>query len=99
MNDTELRKLNNMVSGFFDFAENRALDRIPTTMHDYRIMLDSILSAGGNQVLTDAGSVSAAEARAKALDEYRKYQIRTLTVVERDYIAALEAEANKARHK
>lgn len=99
LNDTELRKLNNMVSGFFDFAENRALDRIPTTMHDYRIMLDSILSAGGNQVLTDAGSVSAAEARAKALDEYRKYQIRTLTVVERDYIAALEAEANKARHK
>ena len=96
LNETELRKLNNMVSGYFDFAENRALDHIPTTMHDYRVMLDQILSAGGNKVLTDAGSVSAAEARKKAIEEYRKYQVRTLSPVERDYINALEAEAKKA---
>ena len=97
LNETELRKLNNMVSGYFDFAENRALDHIPTTMHDYRVMLDQILSAGGNKVLADAGSVSAIEARNKAIAEYRKYQQRTLTPVERDYINALEAEAKKAK--
>jgi len=88
-----------MVSGFFDFAENRALDRVPTTMRDYRVMLDGILSAGGNQVLTDAGSVSAAEARAKALEEFRKFQVRSLSPVERDYIAALEVEAKKVGRK
>ena len=99
LNETELRKLNNMVSGYFDFAENRALDHIPTTMHDYRVMLDNIISAGGNNVLTDSGSVSAADARAKAIDEYRKFQVRTLSPVERDYIAALEAEAKKAKGK
>ena len=95
----ELRKLNNMVSGYFDFAENRALDHIPTTMHDYRVMLDNILSAGGNAVLSDAGSVSAVEAREKAFEEYRKYQIRTLTPVEQAYIASLKAEAKKIKGK
>lgn len=97
LSETELRKLNNMVSGFFDFAENRALDHIPTTMHDYRKMLDSILSAGGNAVLQNAGSVTAQQARAKALDEYRKYQVRTLTPVEQAYIAQLQQEAKQIK--
>ena len=99
LSETELRKLNNMVSGYFDFAENRALDHIPTTMRDYRVMLDNILSAGGNAVLQDAGSITATEARAKALDEYRKYQVRTLSPVEQAYIAQLKAEAKKAKGK
>lgn len=97
LSETELRKLNNMVSGYFDFAENRALDHIPTTMHDYRVMLDRILMAGGNSVLEGAGSVSAAQARAKALEEYHKYQLRTLSPVEQAYIAQLEQEAKKAK--
>ena len=99
LNETELRKLNNMVSGYFDFAENRALDHIPTTMHDYRVMLDNILTAGGNAVLQDAGTVSAQQARAKAIDEYRKYQVRALSPVEQAYIAQLEAEVKKAKGK
>lgn len=99
LNETELKKLNNMVSGYFDFAENRALDHIPTTMHDYRVMLDSILSAGGNKVLANAGSVSAEEARSKALEEFKKFQVRTLSPVERDYLAALAAEAKKVERK
>lgn len=86
-----------MVSGYFDFAENRAIDQIPTTMHDYRVMLDNILSAGGNEVLKDAGSVTAEQARDKAIEEYRKFQVRTLTPVERAYIATLEGEAKKIK--
>lgn len=97
LSDTELRKLNNMVSGYFDFAENRAIDQIPTTMHDYRVMLDNILSAGGNEVLRNAGSVTAEQARDKAIEEYRKFQVRTLTPVERAYIATLEGEAKKIK--
>lgn len=99
LDETELRKLNNMVSGFFDFAENRALDRIPTTMHDYRTMLDRILSAGGYPLLEDAGQISATEARAKALNEYHKYQLRTLSPVEQAYINQLEHEAKNIKKK
>lgn len=99
LSETELRKLNNMVSGFFDFAENRALDHIPTTMHDYRVMLDRILEAGGNSILEGLGSISAQQARDKAIAEYRRYQLRTLTPVEQAYIAQLKAETKKVKGK
>lgn len=99
LDEKELRKLNNMVSGFFDFAENRALDHIPTTMHDYRTMLDRILSAGGYPLLEGAGSVSAEEAREKALNEYHKFRLRTLSPVEQAYIAQLEKEAKNIRKR
>ena len=99
LDENELRKLNNMVSGFFDFAENRALDHIPTTMIDYRMMLDRILSAGGYPLLDGAGQVSATEARNKALAEYKKFQLRTLSPVEQAYIAQLEQEAKSIKKK
>ena len=91
LSEEELRKLNNMVSGYFDFAENRALEHIPTTMREYRELLDRILSANGSPVLDSAGSISAEEARAKAIAEYRKYQVRALTPVEQTYYASLKA--------
>lgn len=95
LSEEELRKLNNMVSGFFDIAENQALDHIPMTMHDYRVLLDDILKAGRRPILEGAGSVSADQAREKAIAEYRKYQVRELSQVERDYIAALEKETKQ----
>lgn len=91
LSEEELRKLNNMVSGYFDFAENRALEHIPTTMREYRELLDRILSANGSPVLDSAGSISTEEARAKAIAEYRKYQVRALTPVEQAYYASLKA--------
>ena len=100
LSEEELRKLNNMVSGYFDFAENRALEHIPTTMRDYRELLDRILSANGSPVLDNAGSISADEARAKAIEEYRKYQVRALTPVEQAYYASLKAiEATTKKKK
>jgi len=91
LSEEELRKLNNMVSGYFDFAENRAMEHIPTTMRDYRELLDRILSANGSPVLDNAGSISATQAREKAIAEYRKYQVRALTPVEQAYYASLKA--------
>ena len=58
---------------------------------EYRELLDRILSANGSPVLDSAGSISAEEARAKAIAEYRKYQVRALTPVEQAYYASLKA--------
>lgn len=99
LSEEELRKLNNMVSGYFDFAENRALEHIPTTMREYRELLDRILSANGSPVLDSAGSISAEEARAKAIAEYRKYQVRALTPVEQAYYASLKAIEATTKNK
>ena len=99
LSETELRKLNNMVSGYFDFAENRAMEHIPTTMKEYRELLDRILSANGSPVLDNAGSISADQAREKAIAEYRKYQVRALTPVEQAYYASLKAIEETTKKK
>ena len=97
LSETELRYLNNLVSGYFDFAENQALMRKPMTMHDYRVLLDNILSANGAKVLDGSGSVSNQQAREKAIAEYRKYQVRELTPVEKAYLDSLQKETKSLK--
>ena len=97
LSETELRYLNNLVSGYFDFAENQALMRKPMTMHDYRVLLDNILSANGAKILDSPGSVSNQQAREKAIAEYRKYQVRELAPVERAYLDSLQKTANSLK--
>ena len=93
LDEDELRVLNNLVSGYFDFAEISAIEHRPMYMKDYIQQLDAILSSGGRKLLSDAGSVSHAAAIEKAHSEYRKYQQKTLTPVEEAYLQSIrEAE-------
>ncbi len=93
LNEDELRILNNLVSAYFDFAEISAIEHRSMYMRDHIRQLDSILSSGGRALLQGAGSVSHAEAIEKAHSEYRKYQQKTLTPVEKAYLQSLkEAE-------
>ena len=47
LNEKELKILNNLVSGYFDFAEIQAIKRSPMYMSDYIHHLDLILSTAG----------------------------------------------------
>ncbi len=82
LKEDELKVLNNLVSGYFDFAEIQAMRHNPMYMLDYVKQLDNILSSTGGALLTDAGKVSHAQAMKKAEEEYRKYEVRTLSPVE-----------------
>ncbi len=98
----ELKLLNNLVSGYFDFAEIQAMRHNPMHMSDYVEHLDRVLAATGENVLQGAGTVSHAQALEKAEREYRKYQAKTLSPVEEAYlesIKSMEAEAKKLRGK
>jgi len=98
LNDKELRVLNNIVSGYFDFAENRAIEHEVTYMKDYIRQLDRILAADDRELLEGNGTVSHQQAIEKAHQEYQKYQQRTLSEVEKAYldtISGLEKEAKK----
>ena len=95
----ELKILNNIVSGYFDFAETQALRHRPMYMEDYVRQLDNILSANSDELLLGAGSVSHDEAMNKALSEYRKYQTKTLSPVEQDYLESVKLIENKAKKK
>lgn len=90
LNENELKILNNMVSGYFDFAEIQAMKKKPMYMKDYIAHLDSILSSSGNKLLEDSGQISHKQAMKKAEKEYRKYQSKTLTEVEKSYLETIK---------
>lgn len=95
----ELKILNALVSGYFDFAEVQALRHVPTYMSDYIQQLDNILSSTGNELLPDAGRVSHEQAMEKAEEEYRKWQVNTLSPVENAYLEAVKELGQKVRIK
>ena len=97
LNEEELRVLNNLVSGYFDFAEIAAIEHRPMYMADYVKQLDAILSSGGRKLLKGAGTVSHAEAIEKAHSEYKKYQQKTLSPVEEAYLNTLRAAEKEVK--
>ena len=99
LNEEELKILNNIVSGYFDFAEIQAMRRKPMYMSDYVEQLDNLLSATGEPVLAGAGTVSHKQAVEKARDEYRKYQVQTLSPVEESYLDTIRALGQTAKKK
>jgi hypothetical protein len=99
LNEEELKILNNLVSGYFDFAEIQAMRRKPMYMSDYIKQLDNILSATGEKLLHSAGSVSHQQAIEKAKAEYKKYQAKTLSPVEKAYLENIKALQKKVDKK
>lgn len=95
----ELKILNNLVSGYFDFAEVQAMKRKPMYMSNYIQQLDNILSAAGEQLLKNAGTVSHQQAMEKAKAEFKKYQAKTLSPVEKEYFKALKDVQRKIDKK
>ena len=67
LTEEELKILNNLVSGYFDFAEIQAI------RHNKAIK--------------------------KAKVEYKKYQVKTISPVEKDYLETLKAISNKIDDK
>lgn len=99
LNEDELKILNNLVSGYFDFAEIQAMRRKPMYMADYISQLDNILASTGESLLVGAGRVSHKQAQDKATAEYLKYQERTLSPVEQAYFDSIKVLTEKTSKK
>ena len=99
LKENELKILNNLVSGYFDFAEIMAMEHRPVYMMDYVKQLDTILQSTGRPLLKGSGSISHEEAMDKAIAEYRKYQVKTLTPVEEAYLESINALGKIAKRK
>lgn len=74
LSENELKKLNTLVSAYFDAAEFRAQNHEPTYMRDWIAHLDRLIAAMEAPTLKGAGSVSHKQAVAKAEGEYEKYR-------------------------
>lgn len=97
LTEEELRVLNQLVSGYFDFAEVQAIRHRPMYMSDYVEQLDNILRATGEEVLTHAGKISHAQAMEKAKAEYKRYQAQTLSPVEEEYLKTIKQLGKTAK--
>ena len=99
LNEEELKILNNLVSGYFDFAEIQAIRHNPMYMKDYIKQLDMILSSTGEKMLNGSGSISHKKAIQKAKAEYRKYQVKTISPVEEEYLNTIKEINLKRKRK
>ena len=72
----EIDTLNRLVSMYLDMAELRAKNKVPTTMEDWEMRLDSFLVFNEMGVLQGPGSVTAEAAREHALNEYEKFRVK-----------------------
>lgn len=99
LSEDELKILNNLVSGYFDFAEIQAMRHSPMYMQDYIDHLDRILLSTGEKLLDGTGRISHKQAMKKAEAEYRKYQVETLSPVEKEYLESIKKTDKLASRK
>ena len=90
LTEEELLMLNNLVSGYFDFAEFQAMKHKPMYMKDYLNQLDKILDSLDAKVLINSGKISHDKAVEKAKTEYKKYQVKELTGIEKEYLNSIK---------
>ena len=99
LDEKELRSLGQIVSGYLDFAERQAEREQAMTMKDWAEHLDKILTMSGEKLLSGAGSISHEIAIEKATTEYKKYQQKTLSEAEKNYLESLKVLENKTKKK
>lgn len=97
LNKDELSRLNRLVSAFFDLAELKAMNHEPMTMKDWLNELDKFTSMYGQGTLNNPGTISHEQAIKKAEEEYRKYQAKTLSPVEKAYLETIKELEKKVK--
>ena len=95
LDEKELRAMGQIVSGYLDFAERQAERQQVMTMKDWAVHLDNILTMSGEKLLQGAGTVTHQQALEHATNEYKKYQQRTLSQVEKDFLDNINALPRK----
>ncbi len=95
----ELQRLNLMVSAFFDLAELKATEHQEMKMKDWLHELDRFTQIYGKGNLKNAGKISHKMALEKAEKEYRRYQVKTLSPVEKAYLENIKTLEKKMLKK
>lgn len=98
LSEEELQAMSRLVNAYLDLAELQANRRMPMTMQDWAEQLDSLLKLTRNDILTDAGKISAELAKQHAETEFEKYRIVQDRLFESDFDRFLELE-NWAKEK
>jgi len=90
LTEKELFRLNRLVSAFFDLAEIKAEEEEKMYMKDWVLELNKFSKLYGKGILLNSGKISKEDAIQKAEKEYKKYQVKTLSSVEKAYLENLK---------
>lgn len=93
LSDKEVTSLNRLSNAFLDVAEDRADRQLIMTMADWKKELERFLGYYRYDILENAGTISAEEAKEKAYAEYDKFRI----VQDREYLSDFDREIKKWR--
>jgi len=102
LSEAELKILNRLVSAYLDIAEVNALQRKTLTMKEWIEVLDGFIKMSRQNILRDAGKISAELARTKAEKEYEIYKEKSyleLSDVERHFIDSIQKAEKKILKK
>ncbi|MBQ5713392.1 MAG: virulence RhuM family protein [Bacteroidaceae bacterium] len=91
LKEAELADMGQLVNGVLELAERMAKRHIPMTMEDWAKRIDTILTAGGNEVLQTTGQVSAEQAKEHAETEFEKYRIIQDRLFQSDFDRFMDA--------
>ena len=75
LKETELEDMGRIVNSFLDLAEDMAKRHIPMTMEDWATRIDKFLDLTDRPILSDAGHVTAEQAKEHAETEFEKYRV------------------------
>lgn len=93
LSDKEVTALNRLSNAFLDLAEDRADRQLIMTMADWKKELERFLETYRYDILTNAGTITAEEAKEKAYAEYDKFRL----IQDREYLSDFDEEVKKWR--
>jgi len=102
LREEEIAVLNRLVSAYLDIAEVNAMQRKTMTMANWIDVLNGFIKMSRQNVLADAGNISAELAEKKAHLEYSAYAEKNmdeLTAVEKHFLQSIEAAEKKLLKK
>lgn len=98
LTEEELSILNRLVSAYLEIAELHAMQRKAMYMKDWLELLDGFMKMSRQDILTNAGTISAQLAQTKAQKEYEEFKSKKdldISEVERHFFEDMESIIKK----
>jgi hypothetical protein len=100
LGEQEMQSLERIVTAYLEFAEFQATRQIPMSQDDWKNRLDLFLQAAGTELLTNAGKVTALQAKIHAEGEFEKYRVIQDRLFRSDFDDFLkEADIERLSHE
>ena len=99
LTEKELKPLNRIVTMYLDYAEHQAEKGVAMTMKDWVEKLDAFLQFNQEDILNNAGKVTAAIAKSFAENEYEKYRPIQNGLFESDFDREIKKLSKKSNNE